>query len=178
MKIEKTKFKDLLILNHKIINDHRGRFNIIFNNKILEKFLDDKLIFCQDNSVFSKKYVLRGLHFQKNPYEQAKIVSVFKGKILDVAVDLRKDSLTYGKYFTIILSEKSNKSLFIPRGFAHGYLSLSDEVLVNYKVDNIYNVDYERGIKFNDTKLNIDWKMDSSKFILSEKDMNFQDYQW
>ena len=122
--------------------------------------------------------VLRGLHFQNPPYSQAKLISVFKGQIFDVAVDLRKDSITYGKYFSMKISESTNCSLFIPKGFAHGYLTLSDEALINYKVDNIYNKDSENGIKYNDMALNIDWGDNYSNFIISKKDKNFMNYKW
>ena len=176
--IEKTKFKDLLILNHKILYDKRGSFNITYKSEILNTSLNKKINFIQENKVYSKKRVLRGLHFQKNNYEQAKLVSVLKGEIFDVAVDIRKNSKTYGKYYSTILSEKSHKSLFIPRGFAHGYLTLTDEVIVSYSIDNIYSKEFEDGIPYDDQKLKINWSQFGNNFIISEKDKNWSDFSW
>ena len=118
------------------------------------------------------------MHYQEQPFAQSKLVSVSKGKILDIAVDIRKDSLTYGKYYSTIISENNHKSLFIPKGFAHGYLTLSKEAIINYKVDNYYNSQMERIIKYNDELLNIDWGIKSSKLIISEKDKNQHTHNW
>ena len=134
--------------------------------------------FCQENRVFSNYMVLRGLHFQDEPFSQSKFITVVSGKILDVVVDIREDSETYGKYFSIELSSNNNKILFIPKGFAHGYLTLSDSAIVDYKVDNYYNINSEKGISFNDPFLNINWGYDSNKFIISEKDKNFLEFKW
>ncbi len=156
MNIEKTEFKDLLIINHDVYRDYRGVFKEIYRNNLLEENLDYSIDFCQENSVRSSFMVLRGLHYQDNPYAQSKLVSVVQGKILDIAVDIRKNSTTYGKYFSFVLESDSNKSIFIPKGFAHGYLTLSDMADVNYKVDNYYNRRYEKGISFKDKFLKID----------------------
>ena len=122
--------------------------------------------------------MLRGLHFQKEPYSQSKLVSVSFGKILDVVVDIRKDSDNYGKYFSCVLSSQNHESLFIPRGFAHGYLTLSDSAIINYQVDNYYNPEAEDGIPYNDEFLNIDWGIQMSKIIISEKDKNIKPFIW
>jgi|TARA_X000000950_G_C13904580_1_gene656264 dTDP-4-dehydrorhamnose 3,5-epimerase len=178
MKIIETNFRGLLIIEHSKFNDDRGFFKEIFKLEMLEKKYDYRFKFIQENLVKSYKMVLRGLHFQNPPYSQSKLISVFKGEIFDIAVDLRKDSATYGKYFSMEISEFCNRSLIIPKGFAHGYLTLSDEALINYKVDNIYNKKSENGIMFNDMNLNIDWGYDHSNFIVSKKDKSFKNYKW
>ena len=178
MNIEKTEFKDLLIINHDVYRDYRGVFKEIYRNNLLEENLDYSIDFCQENNVRSSFMVLRGLHYQDNPYAQSKLVSVVQGKILDIAVDIRKNSTTYGKYFSFVLESDSNKSIFIPKGFAHGYLTLSDMADVNYKVDNYYNSRYEKGISFKDKFLKIDWGVAEKKLIISEKDKKFVDYKW
>ncbi len=178
MKISKTNFKDLLILEPIIHEDKRGVFKEVFRKDILEKYLGYSLNFCQDNQVISSSMVLRGLHFQKEPYSQSKLVSVSNGKILDVVVDIRKKTHTYGKYFSIELSSKNSKILFIPKGFAHGYLTLSDDALVNYKVDSYFNKDSDEGIPFDDKYLDIDWGVDKEKLIISEKDKNLPEFIW
>ena len=178
MKIEKTEFEDLLIINHDVYHDSRGVFKEIYRNNFLEESLDYNVDFCQENNVKSFYMVLRGLHFQDEPYAQSKLVSVLDGKILDIAVDIRENSKTYGKYFSYVLSSVSNKSIFIPKGFAHGYLSLSDNTIINYKVDNYYNQNLERGISFKDKYLNIDWGVDENELLISDKDKNFVDFKW
>lgn len=178
MKISKTNFKDLLILEPILHKDKRGVFKEVFRKDILEKHLGYDLNFCQDNQVVSSSMVLRGLHFQKDPYSQSKLVSVSNGKILDVVVDIRKESATYGKHFSIELSSENNKILFIPTGFAHGYLTLSDDAVVNYKVDSYFNKDSEEGIPFDDQYLGIDWGIDKGKLVISEKDKNLPEFRW
>ena len=178
MKLQTTPFKDLIIISSKKNIDKRGSFSEVYRQKELEDFLGYKVNFCQDNLVKSSYLVLRGLHYQSEPYSQSKLVYVSKGKILDIAVDIRKNSKTYGKYFSIILSEKENNALFIPKGFAHGYLTLSEKVIVNYKVDNYYMKDYESGILFNDINLDIDWGFKENDLILSKKDKSFDSYKW
>tara|TARA_B100001250_G_scaffold224022_1_gene192093 strand:+ start:5355 stop:5891 length:537 start_codon:yes stop_codon:yes gene_type:complete len=178
MKFIETKFSGLYIIKPLVIIDSRGFFKETFSKRIIEDKLDFRLNFCQDNHVFSNNMVLRGLHFQKNPYTQAKIVYVSNGKILDVVVDIRKDSKTYGKYFSIELSSENHKILFIPKGFAHGYLTLADNTCVNYKVDNYYNEEAEEGIQFNDKYLNIKWGIPHEKLIISEKDKKIPSYKW
>ena len=176
--IKDTDFKDLFIIEHNSSADRRGEFHEIFRLELLNNRLDYNINFCQENLVKSSKNVLRGLHFQKNPYSQSKLVSVLKGKIFDVAVDLRKNSKTYGKYFSICISCDDNISLFIPKGFAHGYLSLDHETLVSYKVDNYYNPKSECGIAYNDKSLNINWGLNDNFMIISEKDKNYDAYRW
>ena len=178
MKIAKTDFKDLLIVEHDVHLDERGLFKEIFRKDIFEENLGYAINFCQDNNVKSSYMVLRGLHYQLDPYAQSKLISVTDGKILDIAVDIRKNSKTYGNYFSYVLSSESNKSIFVPKGFAHGYLTLSENADVNYKVDNYYNKQSERGISFDDKYLNIDWGEHKSEIKISEKDKNLTDFKW
>lgn len=178
MKLVKTNFDQLIIIKHKIFSDERGFFKEIFKKNDLERILGYNIDFCQENSVNSYKNVLRGLHFQKKPFSQSKLISVSAGKIFDVVVDIRKNSKTYGQYFSKVLSAEKNESLFIPSGFAHGYLTLSENAIINYKVDNYYNKNMEDGISFDDEYLNIDWGLDKNKMILSKKDRNQKSYSW
>ena len=178
MKLVETDFKGLLIINHNVFSDNRGCFKEKFKKEKLEKFTNYELNFCQENSVKSNLNVLRGLHFQDEPYAQSKLVSVSFGKILDIAVDIRKDSDTYGKYFSLILSFKNNQSLFIPKGFAHGYLTLSEFAIINYSVDNYYKPDAEKRIHYEDDFLKIDWGIDKNKIITSKKDKTKINYKW
>ena len=141
-----------------------------FNEREVENLLGRKTAFCQDNHTFSKKGVLRGLHYQLPPFSQTKLVRVIQGKVLDVVVDIRKGSATFGKSVVVELSEENKYQLFVPQGFAHGYITLSDEAIFCYKVDNYYNKESERGIIYNDETLNIDWKFPSKNLIISEKD--------
>ena len=159
----------------KIIEVNLVRF---FRKDMLKNFIDYDINFCQENLVISSKYVLRGLHFQKAPYHQSKLISVISGKIMDIAVDIRKESKTYGKYFSCVLSDFDNKSIFVPKGFAHGYLSMSDNTIVNYKVDNYYNPKYEAGISYDDKYLDIDWGCSFDKIIISKKDLEINQYIW
>ena len=169
MKIVETKIKDLVILEPNIFGDKRGYFMESFNAEWFEKNVCDTK-FIQDNESKSSKGVLRGLHFQTPPYAQAKLVRVIQGEVLDVAVDLRKDSPTYGKHETILLSGENKKHFFVPRGFAHGFVVLSELAIFSYKVDNVYAPTHDSGIQWNDIELNIDWGIDESKIQLSEKD--------
>ena len=178
MKLTKTSFKDLIIIKHNIHVDNRGYFKEKFKKEKLENLINYSLEFCQENSVKSYLNVLRGLHFQKQPFSQSKLVSVSLGKILDVAVDIRKDSENFGKYFSYILSSDKHESLFIPKGFAHGYLTLSDTAIINYQVDNYYNPVAEEGIPYDDDFLKIDWGIKKSKIIISKKDQNFKSFKW
>ena len=168
MKISKTFINDLLIIEPQLYKDDRGFFYESYNKKKLNKNINN--VFVQDNESKSKKGVIRGLHFQSPPYEQTKLVRCVSGKILDVVVDLRTNSKTYGKSFSIELSSKNNKQLFVPKGFAHGFQVLSEEAIVNYKVDNFYNPKYDSGIIWNDKDLLIDWNLDI-KPVLSVKDL-------
>lgn len=169
MEIEKTTIEDLLILTPKIFEDERGYFFESYNEALFEKN-GINIKFIQDNQSFSKYGVIRGLHLQLPPFAQTKLVRVLQGEILDVAVDIRKDSKTYGQHFSIHLSDSNKKQLLIPQGFAHGFSVLSPTAVVSYKVDQIYNKDSERGIRYDDSTLNIDWKIDSEKSIVSAKD--------
>ena len=173
MKFIKADIPDLVICETKKLNDERGFFTESFRKDLFENFLGQKINFCQENTSESKYGVLRGLHFQVEPFAQSKLVSVTKGKILDVAVDIRKNSKYYGKSFSIELDDIENNQLFIPKGFAHGFIVLSKTARVSYKVDNYYNPQSERGINFNDTSLGIDWKLDINSIILNEKDTKY-----
>ena len=166
MKINKTFIEDLLIIQPQLFKDDRGFFYESYN----KNNLDINIVFVQDNESKSYKGVIRGLHFQAPPFDQTKLVRCVSGNILDVAVDLRKNSKTYGKSFSIELSSENNKQLFVPKGFAHGFQVISDEAIVNYKVDNFYNPKSDSGIIWNDKDLSIDWNLDI-KPILSKKDL-------
>ena len=166
MKINKTFIEDLLIIEPQLSEDNRGFFYESYNKKNLDK----NIVFVQDNESKSVKGVIRGLHFQTPPFEQTKLVRCVSGEILDVAVDLRTSSKTYGKFFSIKLSSENNKQLLVPKGFAHGFQVLSETAIVNYKVDEYYNPDSDSGIIWNDKDLSIDWNLDL-KPNLSDKDL-------
>ncbi len=166
MIIENTPLQDLMLITPNVYQDDRGYFMESYNLQKLEKAI--KVKFVQDNESLSQKDVLRGLHFQVPPFAQAKLVRVIQGSILDVAVDLRKDSVTFGKYFKHIISGENKKQLFIPEGFAHGFLSLENHTILNYKCSNYYHPQSERSIIWNDSDLNIDWQINSP--ILAKKD--------
>ncbi len=171
MNFIKTKIPDVIIIEPKIYGDHRGYFFESFNLKTFnEKVI--KTDFVQDNESKSSRGVLRGLHFQKPPYAQAKLVRCIKGCVLDVAVDIRVGSPTYGQHVTVELSEDNKRQLFVPKGFAHGYSVLSEEAIFAYKVDNWYKPEYDSGIIWNDTDLGIDWQLENDSIKLSEKDSN------
>jgi len=169
MKIIETPIKDLLIIEPDIFKDHRGYFIESYNEK---RFCSIGITnhFVQDNESQSVFGVIRGLHYQIEPYAQAKLVRVIKGKVFDIAVDLRKNSPTFGKWYGIELNEETKKMFYIPRGFAHGFSVLSDIAIFSYKCDNFYNKEAERGIIFSDPQLNINWKIENHKAIVSEKD--------
>ena len=166
MKINKTFIEDLLIIEPQLFKDERGFFYESYN----KNNLDINIVFVQDNESKSYKGVIRGLHFQTPPFEQTKLVRCVSGNILDVAVDLRTNSKTYGKSFSIELSSENNRQLFVPKGFAHGFQILSEIAIVRYKVDNYYNPDSDSGLIWNDKDLSIDWNLDL-KPILSKKDL-------
>ncbi|MFL2636719.1 MAG: dTDP-4-dehydrorhamnose 3,5-epimerase [Flavobacteriaceae bacterium] len=168
MKINKTFIEDLLIIEPQLFKDDRGFFYESYNKNNLDKVIN--IVFVQDNESKSNKGVIRGLHFQAPPFEQTKLVRCVSGNILDVAVDIRKNSKTYGKSFSVELSSENNKQLLVPKGFAHGFQVLSETAIVNYKVDNFYNPKYDSGIIWNDKDLLIDWNLDI-KPILSKKDL-------
>ena len=169
MKIVNTEIKDVLLIKPSVYNDSRGYFFESYNKKILSKY-DFNFDFVQDNESKSSFGVLRGIHFQNAPFEQSKLVRVIKGKIQDVAIDLRPTSVTYKKYVSVILDDKNKDQLFIPKGFGHAFLTLSDTAIISYKVDNIYNKDADAGIKYNDSSININWELDKHQIILSKKD--------
>ena len=171
MIVKETNLEGCFIIKPKVIQDKRGYFLESFNQAVFKEGLKRDINFVQDNESYSSKGVLRGLHYQIGDYAQAKLVRVIKGKILDVVVDLRTDSPTFSKHMSIELSEDNKTQLFIPRGFAHGFLVLSDTAIFSYKCDNFYNKASEGGIIYNDKDLNIDWKLDEKEFIVSEKDL-------
>ena len=173
MKINKTLIEDLLIIETQLFKDERGFFYESYNKKYLDEFIS--VVFVQENESKSNKGVVRGLHFQIPPFEQNKLVKCINGNILDVTVDLRKNSKTYGKSFSIELSSENNKQLFVPKGFAHGFQVLSQNAIVSYKVDNYYNPKSESGIIWNDKDLSIDWNLDL-KPILSKKDLKLNSF--
>ena len=169
MNLIKTTFDGLVVLKPTIFKDHRGYFVESYHQKNINKLLGN-INFVQDNESESTRGVLRGLHFQKPPHAQAKLVRCLKGSVFDVALDLRKNSKTYGCLSTTILSSDNKEQLFIPKGFAHGFVVLSESAILSYKVDNYYNPDSESGIIWNDPDLNIDWKIKKNKITVSEKD--------
>jgi dTDP-4-dehydrorhamnose 3,5-epimerase len=170
MRVEKTTLKDCFLIYDRVFKDDRGYFFESFNRKkfFLETGIDTE--FVQDNQSSSEYGVLRGLHFQQGAHAQSKLVRVLQGKVLDIAVDLRKDSPTFKQSFSVELSDSSQTQLFIPRGFGHGFIVLSETATFFYKCDNYYNRDSEGGIIWNDPDLNIDWKIDPASILLSDKD--------
>ncbi len=167
---EKTSIEGVVIITPKVYGDHRGYFMETYKQSDFEEAGIDS-VFIQDNQSKSKKGVLRGLHFQKT-HPQAKLVRVIKGEVYDVAVDLRKDSSTFGQYVGVILSEENKKQFYVPRGFAHGFLVLSDEAEFVYKCDDLYHPEDEGGLIYNDKDVNIQWPC-TEDVLLSEKDKNF-----
>ena len=180
MTIEKTAIKDLLIIKPTVFEDTRGYFFEAYNQV---KFKENGIHyqFIQDNQSFSKRGVIRGMHLQINPFAQAKLVRVLEGEILDVAVDLRKNSPTYGQHVSVVLSAENKKQLMVPHGFAHGFSVLSETASVLYKVDQLYHKESERGIRYDDPTLAIDWQLDPAEVIVSEKDLvlpGFEGIDW
>lgn len=169
MSIIETPIKGLKIIEPRVFGDDRGYFFESYNEKTFKEAGIEN-VFVQDNQSRSVFGVLRGLHYQVPPFAQAKLVRVVEGKVLDVAVDIRPDSETYGEWFSIVLSAENKKQLFIPRGFAHGFLVLSETAEFFYKCDNFYSKESEGGLLYNDPKLKIDWQIDLEKILLSEKD--------
>ena len=164
-----TEIQGVYVLEPRVFHDARGYFMETWNQADFDKHIG-KVTFIQDNESKSSYGVLRGLHYQKGEFSQAKLVRVIKGRVLDVAVDIRRSSPTFGKYVLAELSEENKRQLFIPRGFAHGFLVLSDEAVFTYKVDNVYAPQAEAGIKWNDEDIAIEWPIDPKDLILSEKD--------
>ena len=171
MTFTRTAIPDVVIIEPKVHGDSRGYFVETFRQDKLEEFLGYQINFCQDNESKSSKGVLRGLHYQLPPHAQTKLVRVIFGRVLDVAVDIRKNSPTFGKYVAVELSGENKKQLLIPRGFAHGFVVLEDDTVFAYKVDNYYSPQCDRGIAFDDKNLNIDWILNHNELNLSAKDI-------
>ncbi len=170
MQIKETHLKGCFIIEPIVFKDERGYFFESFNQAKFKELTGENIHFVQDNESMSSRGVLRGLHLQTGKHQQAKLVRVIKGAVLDVCVDLRKNSISFGKHFSVTLSEENKKQLFVPRGFAHGFVVLEDNTIFSYKCDNYYNKASESGIIYNDTILNIDWQIPENQLILSEKD--------
>ena len=170
MEAQKTEIEGCFIIAPRIFEDERGYFFESYNQKNLEELIGARPNFVQDNESLSTKGVLRGLHYQQGEHAQAKLVRVIEGEVLDVVVDIRPDSKTFGRVVSMVLSSENKKQLFIPRGCAHGFLTLSETARFVYKCDNFYNVASERGIIYNDPTLNIDWILKEEDLIISAKD--------
>ena len=171
MKFVNTPIEGLVIIEPTLFGDDRGYFLESYNKKEFEKAIGE-ISFVQDNESKSSKGVLRGLHFQKSPYAQVKLVRCIEGKVLDVAVDIREGSETFGQHVTVELSGENKKQVFIPQGFAHGFLVLSKSAIVSYKVDNSYAPAHDAGIRWDDSMLNIQWGVNERDVLVSEKDAN------
>ena len=171
MKIVKTKIKGLVIIEPRVFKDARGYFFESFSQREFEEKVR-KINFVQDNESMSSYGVMRGLHFQRPPYTQSKLVRCVKGRVLDVAVDIRKGSPTYGQHVAVELSEDNHRQFFVPRGFAHGFAVLSETAVFQYKCDNFYAPEADGGISIKDETLGIDWQIPTENAILSEKDIN------
>jgi len=172
MNFTRLEIPDVILCEPKTLSDERGYFSETFREDKLEKFLGFPVNFCQENESKSSYGVLRGLHYQIAPYAQSKLVRVLQGAVLDVSVDLRKDSPTFRKHIAIELSEENKKQILIPKGFAHGFIVLSKEAVLAYKVDNYYHQASERGIAYDDKNLAIDWKLPPKDIKVSAKDAN------
>jgi len=171
MPFEPTPIPGLSVYSPRVIEDDRGYFFEAFNQRVFEE-AGIRVTFVQDNQARSHRGVLRGMHYQTGDFAQAKLVRVVQGKVFDVAVDIRPDSDTYGQSFSVVLSQENKKQLFIPRGFAHGYLVLSETAEFFYKCDNFYSRDHEGGIRFNDSRLALKWPLPAEELVLSERDLN------
>ena len=170
MNFIRTKIEDVVIIEPAVHGDHRGYFVETFRQDKLEDFLGFKLNFCQDNESKSSYGVLRGLHYQMPPFSQTKLVRVIEGRVLDVAVDIGEGSPTFGNHVAVELTGENKRQLFVPRGFAHGFVVLSDSATFAYKVDNYYSPENDRGIAFDDPSIGIDWIVEREKLNLSQKD--------
>ena len=181
MKFKRLSIPDVILCEPQVFGDDRGYFSETFRQDKLEQFLGYKIPFCQDNESKSTYGVLRGLHYQLAPHAQTKLVRVIQGAVLDVAVDIRKESPTFGQHVAVELSAENKRQLFVPRGFAHGFVVLSETAIFAYKVDNYYSPDSDRGLAYNDQTLNIDWKLSLDDLKLSGKDLEqptFKDAQY
>lgn len=165
-----TKLEGCFIIEPKVIQDERGYFMESFNAKTFQDGVQKEVHFVQDNQSFSTKGVLRGLHYQTGAHAQAKLVRVLSGEVLDVAVDLRPESATFGEHVSVVLSAENQRQFFVPRGFAHGFVVLSETATFFYKCDNFYNKESEGGLKYNDPVLQIDWKFSDVDLLISDKD--------
>lgn len=172
MEYIKTAFKDLIICKPTLLGDSRGYFYETFNEAHFKQHTGLNIHFVQDNQSLSQFGVVRGLHMQRGAFAQAKLVRCISGKVLDVVVDMRKEEPTFGKIFSIELSDDNQTQLFIPRGFAHGFSVLSETAIFIYKCDNFYKRDFEMGVAYNDPHFKIDWQLSESEMIVSEKDKN------
>lgn len=172
-----TKLKGCFLIDPKIITDERGYFMESFNEKTFQEGIQQSVRFVQDNQSYSTKGVLRGLHYQVEDHAQAKLVRVLHGEVLDVAVDIRPDSPTFGQYEAVLLSAENQRQFFIPRGFAHGFLVLSETATFFYKCDNFYNKEAEGGILFNDPTIGIKWNFPLDQLLISEKDQHLPTLQ-
>lgn len=170
MNFIETKIDGCLIIEPNVFKDERGYFMESFNERTFQEKTQTKTHFVQDNQSFSTKGVLRGLHYQTGDHAQAKLVRVLEGEVLDIAVDIRPGSKTFGEYVSVLLSAENQKQFFVPRGFAHGFVVLSKTATFFYKCDNFYNKESEGGIIFNDPKVGIDWQIDADQLLISEKD--------
>ena len=168
MKFSRAEISDIIIIEPSVFSDERGYFFESFKQNELNKFLGYDVNFCQDNESKSTYGVLRGLHYQEPPFAQAKLVRVIQGSVLDVAVDIRQDSPTFGRHISVELNDQNKKQLFIPKGFAHGFVTLSETAIFSYKVDNYYNIEFDRGIAFDDSLLGIDWKIKDLKISIKD----------
>ncbi len=172
MEIIPTLFKDVLLFRNQVFKDERGSFSEHFNQSQSKFFSQKEIHFCQDNITHSKKGVLRGLHYQLPPFAQSKLVSVIEGSVLDVVVDIRRGSPTFGQYFSQELNTENRFQMFIPRGFAHGFITLSKSSIFCYKVDNFFNSKYERSLSPDDPELDINWRLSKDEWIQSRRDKN------
>lgn len=170
MEFIRTEIPDVVIIEPKVFGDERGYFMESYRKDKLEAFLGFPVAFCQDNESRSKKGVLRGLHYQLPPHAQTKLVRVIRGRVLDVAVDIRRGSPTFGNHVAVELSGENKRQLFVPRGFAHAFVVLEDDTVFAYKVDSYYAPECDRGIAFDDPEIGIDWPLSREELLLSEKD--------
>lgn len=177
MKVTRTKLEGCFIIEPNTIEDERGYFYESFHQKNFQELIGKEISFVQDNQSFSTKGVLRGLHYQKGEFAQAKLIRVLDGVVLDVVVDIRENSITLGQHFSIKLSGENKKQLFVPRGFAHGFVVLSETATFFYKCDNYYNAASEGGIIYNDKSLDIDWKLPQNELMISDKDLILPNFE-
>lgn len=170
MEFTRTAIHDVVVIEPKVHGDSRGYFVETFRQDAFEAFIGHKVNFCQDNESKSSKGVLRGLHYQLAPAAQSKLVRVIQGRVLDVAVDIRQGSPTFGQHVAVELSADNKKQMFVPRGFAHGFIVLEDDTVFAYKVDNYYSPENDRGIAFDDPAIGINWQLNTNELQLSQKD--------